>query len=83
MLDPYPAAFTFLNTRDTGALACVPMLFFIPAQVVQALYDVLPSGDAKANRDIMDASLPPVGVSTFHDEAHAPEKSSRRTVMFV
>ena len=45
--DPYPTAFTFVNVRDTGNLACASMSFFTPAQVVQALIDVLPRGDAK------------------------------------
>ncbi|PIL36657.1 hypothetical protein GSI_00346 [Ganoderma sinense ZZ0214-1] len=82
--EPYPTAFTFVNFRGSGNLACASMPFFTPAQVVQALIDVLPWRDAKSNRDIMDASLPLVGCSAFHGGARAPdEKFSQRAVVSV
>ncbi|KAM5532634.1 hypothetical protein V8D89_013678 [Ganoderma adspersum] len=82
--DLYPTAFTFVNVRDSGNLACASMPFFTPAQVVQALIDVLPWRDAKSNRDVMDASLPLVGCSAFHGAARAPgETFAQRAVVSV
>ncbi|KAI1785354.1 hypothetical protein LXA43DRAFT_1066002 [Ganoderma leucocontextum] len=82
--DPYPTAFTFVNARDSGNLACASLPFFTPAQVIQALIDVLPWKAAKENRYIMDASLPLVGFSAFHGGTRMPdEKFSQRAVVSV
>ncbi len=82
--DPYPTAFTFVNVRDSGNLACASVPFFTPAQVVRALIDVLPWRDTKLNRDFKDASLPLVGFSAFHGGARTPDETfAQRAVVSV
>ncbi|KAI1785360.1 hypothetical protein LXA43DRAFT_1185915, partial [Ganoderma leucocontextum] len=77
--DPYPTAFTFVNGIDNRNLACASIPFFTPAQVIQALIDVLPWNAQEGG-----SSYPMMGFSTFHAGVRAQdEKFGQRPVVSV
>ena len=78
--DPYPAAFTFVNFRPSGNLACVSLPLFTPAQIIQGIADAVPwrfqfqrwEDDPRAPAD---HALPMVGCSAFHSGVREPGES--------
>lgn len=82
--DSYPIAFAHVGVAMDGTLTCASQPFFTPAQVVQALIDVLPWRDAKINSGYGNYVDPMEGFSSLHGGARAPdEKFGRRAVVSV
>lgn len=82
--EPYPAAFTYVTVGYSGKIACASIPFFTPAQVVQALTDVVPWRSGYTEMNIMKTGIPLTGCAAFHGGARRPGQSfSERTVVSV
>ncbi|PIL36658.1 hypothetical protein GSI_00347 [Ganoderma sinense ZZ0214-1] len=89
--DPYPITFTLVGVDyigvpgfDHDVLTCASAPFFTPAQVVQALIDILPWKDAKINSGYGGTTGPLTGFSALHGAARTPNEGfGRRAVVSV
>ncbi|TFK78969.1 hypothetical protein K466DRAFT_668274 [Polyporus arcularius HHB13444] len=83
--DPYPCAFTYVSVTSMQGLACVSIPFFTPAQVVQALTDIIPwQGGSRSGTMFGQYGLPCVGTSAFQGGTRQPgQKVNERTIMSV
>ena len=89
--DPYPSSFTFVNVKSTGTWVCTSIALFTPAQVVQALTDVVPWRNPSETQDgtieLPDSfwgAMPMEGCSAFHSGQREPGVGfGQRTVVSV
>ncbi len=83
--DPYPCAFTYVSVTSMQGLACVSIPFFTPAQVVQALTDIIPwQGGSRSGTMFGQYGLPCVGTSAFQGGTRQPgQKVNERSIMSV
>ncbi|KAI0722013.1 hypothetical protein C8T65DRAFT_629987 [Cerioporus squamosus] len=82
--DPYPCAFTYVNMLPAYP-SCVSIPFFTPAQIVQALTDVIPWQSGPKSQRMLDRDdWPSVGISAFQGGTRLPgQTANERTVMTV
>ena len=93
--DSYPSAFTYIAKRNSGELSCASIPLFTPAQIVQALCDLIPwkaqpgtigpkPGGIVDASEFIERGLPMIGACALHSGVRSPGSSiGQRPVVSV